>query len=44
LTTAFTNVLAFCAIELGQFALTTRVGEIIPEFRGGMREKITFWG
>ena len=43
LTKALTNVLAFRAIELGQFALTTRVSEIIPEFRGGMREKITFF-
>ena len=43
LTKAFTNVLAFRAIELGQFALTTRVSEIIPEFRGGMREKVTFF-
>ena len=43
LTKAFTNVLAFRAIELGQFALTTRVSEIIPEFRGGMRERVTFF-
>jgi CubicO group peptidase (beta-lactamase class C family) len=43
LTKAFTNVLAFRAIELGQFALTTRVSEIIPEFRGGMRETVTFF-
>jgi CubicO group peptidase (beta-lactamase class C family) len=43
LTKAFTNVLVFRAIELGQFALTTRVSEIIPEFRGGMRERVTFF-
>ena len=43
LTKAFTNVLALRAIELGQFALTTRVIEIIPEFSGGMREKVTFF-
>jgi len=43
LTKAFTNVLALRAIELGQFALTTRVVEIIPEFAGGMREKVTFF-
>lgn len=42
LTKAFTTVLTLRAIELGQFALTTRVVEIIPEFRGGMREKINF--
>jgi len=43
LTKVFTNVLALRAIELGQFALTTRVSEIIPEFSGGMRERITFF-
>jgi CubicO group peptidase (beta-lactamase class C family) len=43
LTKAFTNVLALRAIELGQFALTTRVSEIIPEFNGGTREKVTFF-
>ena len=43
LTKAFTNVLVFRAIELGQFALTTRVSEIIPEFKGGMRETVDFF-
>jgi CubicO group peptidase (beta-lactamase class C family) len=43
LTKAFTNVLVFRAIELGQFALTTRVSDVIPEFRGGMRETVTFF-
>jgi CubicO group peptidase (beta-lactamase class C family) len=43
LTKAFTNVLALRAIELGQFALTTRVAEIIPEFSGGTRERVTFF-
>ncbi|HUF71484.1 MAG TPA: serine hydrolase domain-containing protein [Gammaproteobacteria bacterium] len=43
LTKAFTNALVFRAIELGQFALTTRVSEIIPEFKGGMRETVTFF-
>ncbi|MEY4642935.1 MAG: hypothetical protein RLZZ227_2929 [Pseudomonadota bacterium] len=43
LTKAFTTVLTLRAIELGQFALTTRVAEIIPEFAGGQREKITFF-
>jgi CubicO group peptidase (beta-lactamase class C family) len=42
-TKAITNVLVFRAIELGQFALTTRVSEIIPEFRGGLRETVTFY-
>ncbi|MDG2175839.1 MAG: serine hydrolase [Gammaproteobacteria bacterium] len=43
LTKAFTNTLAFRAIELGQFALTTRVTEIIPEFEGHGRDKINFF-
>ena len=42
-TKAITNVLVFRAIELGQFALTTRVSEIIPEFSGGRRKDITFY-
>ena len=40
-TKALTNVLVFRAIELGQFALTTRVSEVIPEFSGGLRAQIT---
>lgn len=43
LTKAFTNVLVLRAVELGQFTLTTRVSEIIPEFKGGPREKVTFF-
>lgn len=43
LTKAMTNVLVFRAIELGQFALNTRVSEIIPEFSGGVRETINFF-
>jgi len=43
LTKAFTNMLVFRAIELGQFALTTRVSEIIPEFRGGTRETVNIF-
>jgi len=43
LTKAFTNTLALRAIELGQFALTTRIEEIIPEFTGEGREKINFY-
>jgi CubicO group peptidase (beta-lactamase class C family) len=43
LTKAFTNVLVFRAIELGQFALTTRVSDVIPEFRDGIRETVTFF-
>jgi CubicO group peptidase (beta-lactamase class C family) len=42
-TKAFTNALAFRAIERGEFALTTKVSEIIPEFSGGRRQDITFY-
>ena len=42
-TKAMTNVLVFRAIELGQFALTTKVSDIIPEFKGGLREQITIF-
>lgn len=40
LTKCLTNVLVLRAIELGQMMLTTRIAEIIPEFRGGRRESI----
>ncbi len=40
-TKALTNVLVFRAIERGDFALNTRVSEVISEFSGGWREKIT---
>lgn len=43
LTKALTNVLVFRAIELGQLALTTRVSEVIPEFKGGVRETVSFF-
>ena len=42
-TKAITNVLVFRAIERGEFALTTKVSEIIPEFSGGQRQHITFY-
>ncbi len=40
-TKSFTNVLVLRAIELGQFALTTKVTEIIPEFDGPLRRDVT---
>jgi CubicO group peptidase (beta-lactamase class C family) len=40
-TKAFTNVLVFRCIERGDLALTTPIAQIIPEFSGGTREKIT---
>jgi CubicO group peptidase (beta-lactamase class C family) len=42
-TKAITNVLVFRSIERGEFALTTKVSEIIPEFSGGQRQHITFY-
>lgn len=42
-TKALTNILALRAIELGQFALTTRVSDVIPEFSGGLRQHINFY-
>lgn len=42
LTKALTNALVLRAIELGQFTLTTRVSDVIPEFSGGVRERVTF--
>jgi len=38
---SFTSVLSLAAIERGWFSLTTKVSELIPEFRGGRRENIT---
>ncbi|HEV3481247.1 MAG TPA: serine hydrolase domain-containing protein [Candidatus Acidoferrales bacterium] len=40
-TKSFTNVLVLRAIELGQFALTTKVTEIIAEFDGPLRRDAT---
>ena len=39
-TKAITNVLVLRAIELGHFALTTRISDLIPEFSGGLRNQI----
>lgn len=43
MTKAFTNILVFRAVERGLFALTTRVSDVIPEFRGGLRERLTVY-
>jgi CubicO group peptidase (beta-lactamase class C family) len=43
ITKAFTNTLVLRAIELGQFALTSNVSELIPEFSGHGREKVQIW-
>ena len=42
-TKAFTDVLAFSCIERGDLSLTTRVTEIIPEFKGGDKESVTLF-
>jgi CubicO group peptidase (beta-lactamase class C family) len=43
ITKAFTNTLVLRAIELGHFALTSAVSELIPEFSGHGREKVQIW-
>src|SRR5271170_6748212 len=43
ITKAFTNTLVLRAIEQGQFALTSSVSELIPEFSGHGREKVQIW-
>ena len=43
MTKAMTNALALQAVELGRFSLAHKVSEIIPEFRGGLREHITIF-
>jgi len=42
-TKAFSNILILRAIELGRFALTTRIAEVIPEFTGSPRDRVTFF-
>jgi CubicO group peptidase (beta-lactamase class C family) len=42
-TKTFINVLVLRAVERGQFALTTRVSEIIPEFDGPPRDRATIF-
>ena len=40
---AFVNVLVLRSIELGRFALTTRVCDLIPEFSGPPRDRATVY-
>ena len=42
-TKAFTNILIFQAIERGLLTLTTPVAKLIPEFAGGLRDRITIF-
>ncbi len=43
ITKAFVNVLTLRAVELGRYALTTKVSEVIPEFSGAPRSNATFY-
>ncbi len=43
LTKAFINILTLRAIELGQFALTTKMVDLIPEFAGAPRDRATIF-
>jgi CubicO group peptidase (beta-lactamase class C family) len=43
ITKAFTNLLTLRAIEEGRYALTTRVSDVITDFKGKGRENITFF-
>lgn len=40
-TKAFTDVIIFSEIESGRLSLTTRVTDIIPEFKGGFKDQVT---
>lgn len=40
-TKAITNVLVLRSIELGRFALTSRISDLVPAFSGGLRNEIT---
>lgn len=42
-TKAFINVLTLRAIERGQFSLTTRMSDLIPEFAGAPRDRSTIF-
>ena len=39
-TKAFTDVIIFALIESGQLSLTTRVSDVIPEFKGGFKFRL----
>jgi CubicO group peptidase (beta-lactamase class C family) len=43
ITKAFINVLVLRSIELGRFALTTRMSELVPEFSGAPRDRATIF-
>lgn len=43
ITKAFTNVLVLRAIEQGRFSFTTKMVDLIPEFKGTPRDKATIY-
>jgi CubicO group peptidase (beta-lactamase class C family) len=43
MTKTFVNVLVLRAVELGRFALTTKVAELVPAFSGPPRERATIF-
>jgi CubicO group peptidase (beta-lactamase class C family) len=43
MTKTFFNILVLRAVELGRFALTTRVSELVPEFTGAPRDRVTIF-
>lgn len=43
ITKAFINVLVLRSVELGRFALTTRMSDLIPEFTGAPRDRATIF-
>ena len=42
-TKAFTDALVLSYVERGKLALTTRVAEVIPEFKGKLKERVTVY-
>jgi CubicO group peptidase (beta-lactamase class C family) len=42
-TKAITNVLVLRSMELGRFALTARISDLVPEFSAGVRNEITIF-
>src|SRR6516164_10947854 len=42
-TKAITNVLVLRSIELGRFALTTRISDLVPAFSGRLRNEISIF-
>lgn len=43
ITKAFVNVLVLRSVELGRFALTTRMSDLVPEFSGAPRDRATIF-